>query len=550
MKNRLFTDMFLKVMLLTMLISISGCAAAIQEVTFDYPTGHEEYKYRFSPQDKPADVTKKSEYELYREGYGVLGSVKVSHESGKSFDTDPTTLTRQLAASRGGELVRLEMDNQEREEYVERRKCVNGTSTISTGYSRYVPGYGSVAGGYARTTTVETSCSNYQPYYEKYRAVVSHGKVFKLDKDLNNELGYSVLYDAIANNRKEMILSMVKDRSFLAGGLIEAIKKGNLEIMKMLISEGADVNAYFEKSTPLSAAAASDPEISKFLIGKGAKVYSGLLYVAAEYGNVKLASFLLNNGLDVNGGNSDDNTPLLYAIYRYDTERHPSYSYREEEEDEHLRLSIRIKEYIKMLIEKGVDLNVKNIEGDTALMGAAKNNLSNIIELLAKKNIDVNKTDKDGETALMRACENDQVEAVKTLVQLGADVNARDKKGMTVLMYAALMRSWDKGDIPQGLGSSDQALDAHWTNANQIVKILIDKGAAVNAKDSQGNTALMYAVDAHRVKMVPLLILRGADMNAKNNDGETPYDIAKKRSVDMPDIMKQAQKQLKEMQTK
>ena len=52
-------------------------------------------------------------------------------------------------------------------------------------------------------------------------------------------------------------------------------------------------------------------------------------------------------------------------------------------------------------------------------------------------------------------------------------------------------------------------------------KILIDKGADVKAKNTDGNTALHTAAFFCKPEMVALLIENGADVNAKNSDGET-----------------------------
>ena len=60
----------------------------------------------------------------------------------------------------------------------------------------------------------------------------------------------------------------------------------------------------------------------------------------------------------------------------------------------------------------------------------------------------------------------------------------------------------------------------------EIVELLVDAGADVNAKSEKGTTPLHYAtVFGHR-EVAELLIAKGSDVNAKSQDGYTPLDFA------------------------
>lgn len=114
---------------------------------------------------------------------------------------------------------------------------------------------------------------------------------------------------------------------------------------------------------------------------------------------------------------------------------------------------------------------------------------------------------------LYEAVKNDDVEWVKLCINHGAYVNARVGGGRTVLMSAT---------------------------SKDVADVLIKAGADVNAKDTNGSTALMVIAqntkgDYHkryeRLKDVAeLLIKAGADVNAKADDGRSALSIAKSLS--------------------
>lgn len=116
---------------------------------------------------------------------------------------------------------------------------------------------------------------------------------------------------------------------------------------------------------------------------------------------------------------------------------------------------------------------------------------------------DVNKrgSGRSGGTALMHAAGGGHSDVVLLLIEKGADVNAQDRDGATALMDAAL-------------GGAEDA--AH---------ILIESGAAVNSMGKEGGTPLMAAAltsillrrGEGRLGVARLLIEEGADVNAKNS---------------------------------
>lgn len=101
-----------------------------------------------------------------------------------------------------------------------------------------------------------------------------------------------------------------------------------------------------------------------------------------------------------------------------------------------------ILEKIKDLIAKGADVNVKDINGYTALMGAVWRSNPKFAEILIKAGANVHERDKDGNTPLLLAMATrksaplTKERIAKMLIDAGADINAQNYSGNTPLKWA------------------------------------------------------------------------------------------------------------------
>ncbi|KAI5627247.1 ankyrin repeat domain-containing protein 22 [Silurus asotus] len=136
-----------------------------------------------------------------------------------------------------------------------------------------------------------------------------------------------------------------------------------------------------------------------------------------------------------------------------------------------------------------------------------------------------------GDSPLIAACRSGNVSIVKYLLDLNADVSIKNKKQRTCLHYAA-KRIFSFLDylmivilMPILLIGYLIMIMKQKQHVN-LLEMVINSNADVNAVDYKGNTALHYACQCKSHKIVPLLLKANADISIQNKEGETPLDIA------------------------
>jgi ankyrin repeat protein len=267
---------------------------------------------------------------------------------------------------------------------------------------------------------------------------------------------------------KEISSAKVEDDQ--AKTLHEAAFDGNIELVKSLVSSGADVNTQNNWGwTPLyTAAAIGHRDIVSFLIVKGANVDTpselGMtpLHFAVSNDRTDIAKLLIEKGADCSVRDKTGMTPLYTTITR------------------------GYIDSARLLIDKGADVNGKGMWGQTLLHTAAAYGHIDIVTLLIDRGADVNATNRSGLTPLFSACERSNKEVTELLIDRGANTEAKDKWGRTPLHVAAKN------------GQKD------------FVELLIAKGADVNAPNNKGRTPLERAVDEGYTEIVELLRKHGA----------------------------------------
>jgi ankyrin repeat protein len=158
----------------------------------------------------------------------------------------------------------------------------------------------------------------------------------------------------------------------------------------------------------------------------------------------------------------------------------------------------------------------KDKHATTPLHYAAAYGSVEALRVILSAGADVNAANDFGATPLMWAIA--EPEKVHLLVAAGADVNAKSRMGRTPLYLAAAndgSAATVRFLLDHGAKLEPQALVAA-AAANDLasIRILIEKGAAVNVNDEAGRTPLMFAAGNDNLKAVELLLAKGADVNA------------------------------------
>ena len=161
---------------------------------------------------------------------------------------------------------------------------------------------------------------------------------------------------------------------------------------------------------------------------------------------------------------------------------------------------------VRSLLQRGFDPNTRDEKGQTGLLLALREPSPRVIDvLLASPKTNVEARNENDESPLMLAAIRGQRDLVQKLIARDADVN---KPGWTPLHYAA-----------SSTASTGQV---------EIMKLLLDKYAFIDAQSPNGTTPLMMAAMYGTTASVKLLLDEGADTAMKNQQGMTALDFAQR----------------------
>jgi ankyrin repeat protein len=275
-------------------------------------------------------------------------------------------------------------------------------------------------------------------------------------------------------------------------------------------------------------------QLKALLDGKGSaniaddRGITPLMY-AAEIGSLDTMRLLIERGADVNAQNAFGSTALMWSVS--DPAR------------------------VRLLLEHGAQVNTVARSGRSALIIAAFTNPSaDVVKLLLASGAKAGVMDVRHVTPLNAATFGNDTSTVRLLLEAGADINTPDTFiGLTPLMNAAGNRNVEALKLLLAKGASVNAVSkteglpkiqtgtvefGGWTpllmaaafGPPEAVNVLLNTGARIDAQDYRGFTPLMLAVGTDRYdrRTINMLIAHGADLRPTNHDGETALDWASK----------------------
>ncbi|MGJ8591669.1 MAG: ankyrin repeat domain-containing protein [Aquaticitalea sp.] len=348
-----------------------------------------------------------------------------------------------------------------------------------------------------------------------------------------------------------------------------AAYKGNLEIMQLLLDNGAKTDITDDKgSTIMNFAAGSGQKNTKvydLLIKKGANLQkdltpsganalllaaphdtdfalinyftskgldlqsvdakgNGVFNYVAKTGNIELMKQLLEKGVKgndnafISASEGTRGTTNGIEVYKFleSIGLNPNASSKEGETPLHT-LASRSKdmELITYFIDKGVNVNQADEHGNTPFLNAASRNNLEVVTLLFKNVKDINQTNKKGESALALAVANNSADVVAFLLENKANVNTVDSEGNDLTAYLMHSFSFKKEDV-----------------FKQKLDLLKNAGFEFGKPQANGNTLYHLALDKNDLNSLKFIQQFNADVNAKNKEGITPLHKAAMKAND------------------
>ena len=308
-----------------------------------------------------------------------------------------------------------------------------------------------------------------------------------------------------------------------------AAEEGSIDAMKLLVKSGIDITLVDKTDSPaiIHASRFGYNKVVEFLI-QVADINSfellkreNALMTACRFKQEETAILLINSGISLTHTNENNDDALLTA------------------------LKFQCFNVAKLLVEKGcsinsissngnriitrcafdnredtldfvlncpeVDVNVKNLNGETALMIASRHGHDSIVlKLLQQERININEVDSFGRSALYIALASNKQATINLLLSstMALDVNIADHFGVSPLMLAC------QKQLPI-----------------LIVEKILKRGGFINSMDRSMFTPLMYACMCGSQDLISLLLRHGADSEATNIDNKRAIDLLSSKEL-------------------
>lgn len=363
---------------------------------------------------------------------------------------------------------------------------------------------------------------------------------------------------------------VIDDKGYSILNFTAAAGVENTSLYDLLIKNGANI---LKDKTPKGANALllivpnlTNLRMINYFTSKGLKLNStdkdgnGVFNYTAQKGNKVMLEILMKKGLQYKTLNKNRGNAMLFATrgsrsgynslaffkYLENLGINPNITNNKGKTPLHnLAYSNKDLKTINYFINKGVDVNQADENGNTALLNASSRNSLEIIKLFANKTKNINHTNKDGQSALTKAMRND-FKTVQFLLNNGADISVIDKKGnhLSYHLFNNFKNSKEFQNKLNLLAAKGLQISKPQKNGNTLYHLAVSKQNLsmlkfikkfkinINAKNTDNYTALQKAVmTAKNDKIIKYLIKNGANKTIKTDFDETLYDLAKENEA-------------------
>ncbi|XP_072918547.1 CARD- and ANK-domain containing inflammasome adapter protein [Hemitrygon akajei] len=236
-----------------------------------------------------------------------------------------------------------------------------------------------------------------------------------------------------------------------------------------------------------------------------------LLHIAATHGHVKIIEYLLNKGAKLEVKDNKGQSPLHRAAEKGHTAA------------------------AKVLLQAGAHSYALDTESKTPLHLASQNNFFSVVKLMLKEEA---RNYKRKKSFLHMAALRDESKIAEILLKCGAAADIKDEKNRTPLIHAVSLGhlSTVKVLITKGAHLNERTPNmnsalhlAAETGSLSVAKLLIDEGMDVNIIGCSDQTPLHFASFHNQPPMIEALIRAGSKVNAIAKEAITPLHIASQR---------------------
>ena len=341
------------------------------------------------------------------------------------------------------------------------------------------------------------------------------------------------------------LLSLGADSSFTTSRgtnmLLMAAVGGveNPEVYELILAQGIPIDYTNESGANalllLSGSTLKDHTIFKYFINKNVPLDvkdtngNNLFFYAARGGDINAMKFWKEKGVAHDYVNTKGENALLFATYgmRRRTLQLETFKYLSEE----LKLEIDVvnwegktplhlavrrakPELLDFFLANGVSVNQIDENGNTALINAAVGSKNNLEKIISRTN-QINHRNHKGESALTMAVKRNAKDNFDFLIANGADYNIKDNQGNDLMHYA--FKSYN---------SRKEEASKH------IIEILKTKGVYNSKTYKDGNTLAHIAIEENDSFLLKKAIDLGVDLNQKNDINLSPLHLAAMKAKD------------------